>query len=1043
MQRRTMAALGLEPVRFRIDPGRRGVPATPSQCAPHGSGSSRHSLRLRPGRWRYPPRIRCRYCSCISDPPPQGRSSRLSARLCSKPSRSDRKVKPTARAAGSGFGLGSRTGGDVMTGKRKVKRYGSVFAVISWSAFCLALLSPAYGGGTTGGVQQFRFEFNASMVNVDHDPHTGYDHIRCEGLSSFTSPRWPGSPALPALQRTVLLPEGMRVASLSVLPQNPVLVAEDIQPFPGPVPGSEQEEEPSPEFYGPGGSFPPRFELLTTNNAYREFRLAHFVAFPLEWRANGGRLFLYRTLKVSISLEAVDASEAPPRRLRPERRLSRGHWELEWIRQHVMNPGDLDLFYEDSPQPSYAVAETTHATGFDPTERPSLQGTPVDMVIVTGGTWPHGDIAGDMTVPFQRWADWRTKTGIPTVVRTIDWIRARYSGGDDQEKIRKFLEEAYSLWGTDFVLLGGDHELVPSRQAIVTQYPFPKPTDPPSDWYYAGLDSDWNDPYDAYYDWYYEAVDAYPELWVGRLPARDSTEAAAIVDKLMTYERVPGLGLAAPPDSFYTKALLAAGITLHAGWDDTYQNDEWNFEKSWDNGMYQSEFIKNTVLDSLQLTSVRMYPYLPDSADCGSGTKLACYGDIMEGVENYPWSSDLRFTALNVRDRLNSDDVSLFFHFEHSGASGLGGPTNSTHAMPVDSVCSANSPPCTDCSSWADDCYEDYLANNTFGGIGSDLSRTLSNGPSYFVGCSRGCSTGRFELDSVLESLVRDPDGGAVAMWGKAVSTEWKEYDGPQVDSLQVCPAIAPRFLDYALLQQEPIGVGLYNAILDNAENQWSKAAHLQLHLFGDPSLMVWSAAPDSLDVTTNINDMPDFWQHREVLVTVKDDGVAVSGARVCLEQSDDIYALTWTGDDGVAQFPAVHIHNLEDDLNVWTIAHNYLPGEVVIDNLSNVIPPSTLNPPLFYSRHVVSDSLDPGETSDVIEAGDLVDLDVTLRNPMTDASPPGLARLGMTPRVKAALEIASNFEPDSIFIGKEGAHPPAGADTFSLLINEYAIRPE
>jgi hypothetical protein len=44
---------------------------------------------------------------------------------------------------------------------------------------------------------------------------------------------------------------------------------------------------------------------------------------------------------------------------------------------------------------------------------------------------------------------------------------------------------------------------------------------------------------------------------------------------------------------------------------------------------------------------------------------------------------------------------------------------------------------------------------------------------------------------------------------------------------------------------------------------------------------------------------------------------------------------------------------------------------------------------------------------------------------------------------VKAALTIQDEYEPDSIFIGAGKANPPAGVDTFSLIINEYGIRPE
>ena len=46
--------------------------------------------------------------------------------------------------------------------------------------------------------------------------------------------------------------------------------------------------------------------------------------------------------------------------------------------------------------------------------------------------------------------------GLGTTVVTIESILAKYPGGDDAEKLRNFIKDAYSTWGTDFVLLAGD-----------------------------------------------------------------------------------------------------------------------------------------------------------------------------------------------------------------------------------------------------------------------------------------------------------------------------------------------------------------------------------------------------------------------------------------------------------------------------------------------------------------------------------------------------------------------------------------------------------
>ncbi|MFH1300364.1 MAG: C25 family cysteine peptidase, partial [Planctomycetota bacterium] len=703
-----------------------------------------------------------------------------------------------------------------------------------------------------------------------------------------------------------------------------------------------------------------------------------------------------------------------------------------------MNPSDLEVFYpeEDSYEPNFqnAVAETSHATGFDPTDRPSLQGSPVDMVILTEDSWIDGtEFDGDMTVAFQVWADWRTKTGTPTVVRTLSWIREIYTAGDDPERIREFLKEAYSLWGTDFVILGGDVEVIPSRTSLYDTPQANEEPDPSSDWYYAGLDSDWDSDDDGFYSWTF-SVDAYPELWIGRIPARDSAEAADIVKKLQTYERIPDLGLGVPPDSFYTKALLVGGVGSYGGWEGTEDGTLY-----WGNGIYQAEYIKTHVMDSVGVSgfsSVRLFPSLGDSAGCGGGNYLECYKDIKDAFDEYPPGPV--FTAVEVRDQLQAN-ASIFYHLEHSAVHGLGGPVQDRRGEPIEKSCVKNAPPCMEafCSAWVTACSQQYYADplNNFSGISREILSTLSNGPSYFVGASLGCSVGRFDQDSVVETLVRDPDGGAVSMWGGSTSTGWwgTETGGSP---------LAPGYYDYILKQEKPTGVGLYNAIIENDGTVTNYYARLKLHLFGDPSMVVWTAAPESLKITSSPDCFPDYPSSQKMVITVKQGTTPEPGARVCLKKGDDIYALGWTDDNGEAIFPSVFFPNLGDRLDIWATASNRLPAVDSI-KVSISLPGYTTNGTLVYNFHEYSDNADSSATADLLEPGDLVDLKVNLINHTKSYAFPGVARLGITPRVKASLFINDEYEPDSIKIGINKHHPPAGIDTFSLKINEYAMRPE
>ncbi|HEY6195601.1 MAG TPA: C25 family cysteine peptidase [Candidatus Eisenbacteria bacterium] len=175
------------------------------------------------------------------------------------------------------------------------------------------------------------------------------------------------------------------------------------------------------------------------------------------------------------------------------------------------------------------------ATPFRPTQVPSLLGSPVAYLIITS----------DALVPaFQPLADWKTASGVPAAVRTLSFIREQYPAAvDDPERVRLFIRDAYSRWGTRWVLLGGDTELIPPRIAHVS---FLDDEFVPTDLYYSCLDGNWNADGDSLFA---EAsagpgdagddADLLPEVWVGRAPVVTPADAELFVRKTLKYERTP------------------------------------------------------------------------------------------------------------------------------------------------------------------------------------------------------------------------------------------------------------------------------------------------------------------------------------------------------------------------------------------------------------------------------------------------------------------------------------------------------------------------
>lgn len=152
----------------------------------------------------------------------------------------------------------------------------------------------------------------------------------------------------------------------------------------------------------------------------------------------------------------------------------------------------------------------------------------------------------DLSIAWQALADTRTKQGIITIVKTVEWIEQNYSGCDIQERIRNFLADANSNWGITMVLLGGDDETVPARRC--NELSQSSENGYPADDYYGDLTGNWC--WSMSGEWYRPG--SYDlELFVGRVPADTPDEVAVFTAKEQAYENPLSF-----PSGFARKILL-------------------------------------------------------------------------------------------------------------------------------------------------------------------------------------------------------------------------------------------------------------------------------------------------------------------------------------------------------------------------------------------------------------------------------------------------------------------------------------------------------
>ena len=139
-------------------------------------------------------------------------------------------------------------------------------------------------------------------------------------------------------------------------------------------------------------------------------------------------------------------------------------------------------------------------------------------------------ITNDALKPtFQTLADWKIKKGIFTIIKTIEEIANNYSGTDLQEKIRNYIIESWSKWGSGlFVMLGGGSNIVPTRMVVGLD----TSTRFATDIYYSSQSSI------SYVNNSYSVNKIYDFVnFVGRLPIDNEKEAKVIINKIIKYEK--------------------------------------------------------------------------------------------------------------------------------------------------------------------------------------------------------------------------------------------------------------------------------------------------------------------------------------------------------------------------------------------------------------------------------------------------------------------------------------------------------------------------
>lgn len=494
--------------------------------------------------------------------------------------------------------------------------------------------------------------------------------------------------------------------------------------------------------------------------------------------------------------------------------------------------------------------------------------------------------------------EWKTQKGIKAHYFTLegdDGVLAASNGRDIQEKVRNYIK---AMWEKNplikWVLIVGDGEIIPPRRTFVNGTSENGADEDDnyvmSDIYYAGLTGNWDTDDDNIFgedDEELDELDFQAEVNLGRFPASNEEELEIMVKRQLSYEKEP-------VDGAWTNSMLLAGSLMDA------PNNKDMFDPYKDNAYELVLRIEEQLPEHVEPFHLFDYPRLEwggynrmfdtlnetsfiDHYEAGFSTvMLACHGDINGNCTDYK---------------------------------GDGG---------------GNYP------YWAD--YQVYFDYDS-----AEQVRNKMRTPLVYIS---NCDSLNFteEDDTNMETLMRNPDGGAIGVIGASVTTYRGEY---RDETSWGNWWLAQEFFRILYEETSRPGEALYKLkenhiyhvsqrTLTQQEERMYYIDNLAYNLLGDPEGPLWLDTPRILDV-----EYPDeyFQDNSSMKIKVRDTetGDPVPGATVTLIYGDEIYLVETTDVKGEAII--LLNTNILGEAQLTVVKEGFIPKErsIAVVSLKNV----------------------------------------------------------------------------------------------------------
>ncbi len=341
-----------------------------------------------------------------------------------------------------------------------------------------------------------------------------------------------GAPVLPVKTSKIFIPADEKIVSTGITygTLKSIEGSYIIQHVSMPQPATEKEydtiEKPASDIYETNALYPSVIYKGRKPQFLNGVKIALVDLMPVLYNPVEGQLKYYEELEVKIITE----KENRPDRVMPYRDSLK---DREKILNIIDNKDDFLRLYQASE------SDTTVKFLSASQEPSAAAGTRQYVVITTAGLSPA----------FETLTAYRASSeggGYTTYIEYIDEIAAIYTGIDLAEKMRNFIIDMYTHYGTQYVVLGGDCDGPPENQVIPTRGCYAQvsgytDTYIPSDLYFGCLDGSWNSDGDALWGEINDGInggdiDWFSEVYVGRIPADNYTEAMNHINKIIAFE---------------------------------------------------------------------------------------------------------------------------------------------------------------------------------------------------------------------------------------------------------------------------------------------------------------------------------------------------------------------------------------------------------------------------------------------------------------------------------------------------------------------------